>query len=153
MRIVEFSCLIALSWGLVGCNEREIRTVGQTPTEEHASAGTGDTMRPPESMLRLAPLFPGAVIDTVLETKNSQTEHAGVVAFRTAANVEQVASFYRDRLDQSQLPVREEVMLNGSLLLSARPSDSSNEGVQIAIAPVGDVPGSYVTVTYSAGEG
>lgn len=153
MRILHLSYLIALTCGLAGCGERETRVQSDPVTGENVTLRTGNAIGAPAGMPDFAPLYPGARIESVLEGDGGAGRRGGMVAFRTDAATERVATFYRIRLDGSGLANREEVNLNGALILAATAADDADRGVQISIAPVADAPGSYVTVTYNLGEG
>ena len=153
MRILELSCLMAFACGLSGCGERETRVHPNPVTGDNVTLRTGDAIAAPTSMPDFAPLYPGARIESVLEGGGGGGQRGGMVAFRTDAATDRVAAFYRTRLDGSGLSNREEINLNGALILAANAADDVDRGVQISIAPMADAPGSYVTVTYNLGEG
>lgn len=153
MRILQLSCLIALTCGLVGCGERETRVHSNPVTGENVTLRTGDAIAAPAGMPDFAPLYPGARIESVVEGDGGAGQRGGMVAFRTDAATDRVAAFYRSRLDGSGLTNREEVNLNGTLILAARAGDDADRGLQVSIAPMADAPGSYVTLTYNLGEG
>ena len=153
MRILQLSCLIAFTCLLAGCGERETRVHSDPLTGENVTLRTGDAIAAPAGMPDFAALYPGARIESVLEGDGGAGQRGGMVAFRTDAATDRVAAFYRTRLDGSGLSNREEINLNGALILAANAADDVDRGVQISIAPMADAPGSYVTVTYNLGEG
>jgi hypothetical protein len=153
MRILELSCLVALTCALASCGERETRVHANPETGENVTLRTGSAIAAPANMPDFAPLYPGGRIESVLEGNGSVGNRGGMVAFRTNDAVDRVAAFYRARLDGSGLTERNNANLNGSLILTASAANDADRGVQITIAPTADAPGSYVTVTYNLGEG
>lgn len=153
MRVLELSCLAALTCALTGCGERETRVHSNPAIVENVTLRTGSAIAAPTNMPDFAPLYPGARIESALEGSGSVGESGGMVAFRTDSATAQVAAFYRARLDDSGLADRNEVNLNGTLFLTGNARDDADRGVQVSIAPTADGPGSYVTVTYNLGEG
>ncbi|MBX3477775.1 MAG: hypothetical protein KF910_09210 [Brevundimonas sp.] len=153
MRILELSCLVALTCALTGCGERETRVHANPETGENVTLRTGSAIAAPRNMPDFAPLYPGARIESVLEGNGSAGNRGGMVAFRTADSTGRVAAFYRDRLDASGLSERNDADMNGSLILTASATGDVDRGVQVTIAPTADAPGSYVTMTYNLGGG
>ena len=153
MRTLGLSCLIVLSCALAGCGERETRIPVDRATGENVTLRTGNTIAAPANLPDFAPLYPGARIESVLEGNGSTSQNGGMVAFRTNDAPDKVVAFYKARLDASALSERSLANLGGSVILAANAADDADRGVQVAIAPITDEPGSYVTVTYHLGEG
>lgn len=141
---------------LGGCDGRQTRTVSNAETGERATIETGAGARPPTNMPDFAPMYRGAQIESsVAGTSSQQTgaNQGGMVTFRVDDSVEQVAAFYRGVLDRSDLSVRDELNLNGTLMLTGSHPDDSDRGLQVSIARTTDGRGSFVTLVYSLGEG
>lgn len=153
MRTLGLSCVILLGFALAGCGERETRIPVDGANGENVTLRTGNAIAAPANLPEFTPLYPGARIESVLEGNGSAGRQGGMVAFRTSDSTEKVAAYYRARLDASGLPERNDVSLNGALILAASAAEDVDRGVQVSIAPIPDSPGSYVTLTYNLGEG
>ena len=135
-----------------GCGDRRERTVRDPDTGAEVTIHSGEDQRPPSNLPAHAPIYPGGRIESVMEgTSSGETgaEFGGMVAFRTDADVETVARFYRDRFDGSNLTERNETRIGGSLILSAASPDDSSNSVQVSLVPADDGPGTIVSLVYS----
>lgn len=149
-------CVAAGAMFLAGCDGRQSRTITNPETGERATVETGSGARAPANMPDFAPLYRGAQIESSMAGTSSQdtgSNRGGMVTFRVNDSVEQVAAFYRGVLDRSDLTVRNELNLNGTLMLTGGHPDDSDRGLQVSIARNTDGPGSFVTLVYSLGEG
>jgi len=153
MRTLGLSCVILLGFALAGCGERETRIPVDGGNGENVTLRSGNLVKPPANLPDFAPLYPGARIESVLEGNGSAGRKGGMVAFRTSDSADKVAAYYRARLNASGLPERNDINLNGALILAASAAEDVDRGVQISIAPIPDSPGSYVTLTYNLGAG
>ena len=141
---------------LAGCGDRQSRTITNPETGERATVESGSGARAPANMPDFAPLYRGARIESSMAGTSSAdtgSNRGGMVTFRVNDSIEQVAAFYRGVLDRSDLTVRNELNLNGTLMLTGGHPDDSDRGLQVSIAPNTDGPGSFVTLVYSLGEG
>jgi hypothetical protein len=145
--------VILLGFALAGCGERETRIPVDGGNGENVTLRSGNLVKPPANLPEFTPLYPGARIESVLEGNGSAGRQGGMVAFRTSDSTDKVAAYYRARLDASGLGERNDINLNGALMLTAGATEDVDRGVQVSIAPIPDSPGSYVTLTYNLGEG
>ena len=156
MRELALGVAVAGALVLAGCGDRQSRTVTNPDTGETVTLETGSGSRAPANMPDFAPLYPGARIENSLAGTSSDAaggNRGGMVTFRVDAPVERVAAFYRGVLDRSELSERNELNMNGILVVTGNAPDNADRGLQVNIAPNTDGPGSFVTLVYSLGEG
>lgn len=137
---------------LAGCGDDTQTTVITDPaTGEQVRIASGENMAAPRDLPDFAPLYPGARVEQVLGSTAAAAaglDRGGMVGFRTSDEPEQVAAFYRQRLDVSGLPERTEAMMDGTYILVAGSEDFSRN-VRLTIARHESGRGSYVTMVYS----
>lgn len=141
---------------VAGCGDRQSQTITNPETGERVTVESGSGARAPANMPDFAPLYPGARIESSLagtSSGESGANRGGMVTFRVDHGVEQVAAFYRRALDRSDLSERNELNMNGVLVVTGNAPDNTDRGLQVNIAPNTDGPGSFVTLVYSLGEG
>lgn len=141
---------------LAGCGDRRSHTVTDPDTGERVTVESGTGARAPTNMPDFAPLYPGARIESSMagtSSGESGAKRGGMVTFRVNAGAEQVAAFYRQALDRSDLSERNEVNMNGVLMVTGNAPDNPDRGLQVSIASNTDGPGSFVTLVYSLGGG
>lgn len=152
MRHAMMGLVIGIMALTAGCSDRQERTVRDPATGAEVTVQAGDRLRPPSNMPAHAPIYPGARIESAMEGTSSGeagADSGGMVAFRTDADVETVARFYRERFDRSNLTERNETRISGSLILSAASPENSANSVQVSIVPAGDGPDTIVSMVYS----
>jgi hypothetical protein len=141
---------------LAACDAPERHTVSDPETGEKVNLELGSRASVPSDMPDFAPLYPGARIESSMSgmaSAQAGQTRGGMVTFRVADPVTAVASFYRGVLERSDLAVRNEINMNGTLMLTGNRSDNPDHGLQVTIAPEEDGTGSFVTLVYSLGEG
>lgn len=156
MRILAMTAAAGGLVLLAGCGDRQSQTVTNPDTGERVTVESGSGARAPDNMPDFAPLYPGARIESSLagtSSGESGANRGGMVTFRVNDRAEQVAAFYRQALDRSDLSERNEVNMNGVLMVTGNAPDNPDRGLQVSIAPNTDGPGSFVTLVYSLGEG
>lgn len=155
MRVVAMTAA-ASALVLAACGDRQSQTVTNPQTGESVTVESGSGARAPANMPDFAPLYPGATIEnsmTGTSSGESGANRGGMVTLRVNDGAEQVAAFYRQALDRSNLSERNELNINGVLMITGNAPDDPNRALQVSIAPNTDGPGSLVTLVYSLGEG
>lgn len=141
---------------LIGCSDRQSRTITDPDTGERVELETGAGARAPANMPDFAPLYPGSRIESSMAgsgTGEAGSNSGGMVVFHVSDGADQVASYYRAALDRSDLTERNEINMNGILMITGNAPDNPDRGLQVSIAPGSDEPGSTVTLVYSLGQG
>lgn len=141
---------------LAACNEPQRHTVTDTKSGEQVNLELGSGASAPADMPAFASIYPNARIESSMSgTASAQAgaTRGGMVTFRVTDPVEPVARFYRGVLDRSDLAVRNEVNMNGTLMLTGNHPDNPDHGLQVTIAPDEGGAGAFVTLVYSLGEG
>ncbi len=156
MRAHSIAIILLTSTLLAACGDTEKTSYNNPVTGEAVTVQSGSGIPAPTNMPDFAPVYPGGKIENVMQGTSSDAsggQRGGMVSFSTDAAPATVATFYRGKIEASDLANRNEANLNGTLMLTGASADDSERGVQVSIAPAADGPGSQVTLIYNLGQG
>lgn len=156
MRAHPIALILLTSGLLAACGDSEKTSYSNPATGETVTMQSGNGLQAPTNMPDFAPLYPGAQIENVVQATSSNesgAQRGAMLTFSTPEPPETVATFYREKLDASDLKDRNDASMNGTLMLTAGSNEDSDRGVQITVMPATDRPGSHVTLIYNLGKG
>jgi hypothetical protein len=156
MRAHSIAIILLTSTLLAACGDTEKTSYNNPVTGEAVTVQSGSGIPAPTNMPDFAPVYPGGKIENVMQGTSSDAsggQRGGMVSFATDAAPDTVAAFYREKFGASNLTDRNDLNMNGTLMLTAAAPGDSDRGAQVSIVPAADGSGSQVTLIYNLGGG